>query len=155
VRRTEVIEVRSINAMKTRREHEIRGIMNAVFKNYKDERDAFVKRVEDGLLVNAFALRPVLKSQGDMLPWGRVQKLLKTGTGLYRATLEVRENCVRTLLGYGEAQSSDLLALDIDRVERDGMRRFVNVTSRFMPQPAVEVPVMKVAAVTTTEESDE
>lgn len=138
-------DVRTTSAARVRRENDIRGMMTRVFAAHREAREAFVKRMEEGQLLNPFSLRPVLKAQGDMLPWGRVQQLTRTGTALYPAMLEVRQNCLRALLGYGEAQTSDLIATDLDRIERDGMRRFINATARFIPQNMVEVPVIRAA----------
>jgi hypothetical protein len=122
---------------RTRREGEIRAMMAQVFRLHKEARDALEKRLAEGQLLNAFSLRPVLKAQADMLPWARVTRGMKdSNLGLYQAMLEVREVCVRTLLEFGEATSTDLIALDVDRQEREGMRRFVRATARFISPPS-------------------
>lgn len=124
---------RSTSAMRARRDAEVRALMGSVVNAYRKERAGLVERLNGDLALNAFALRPVLKVQADVMPWVRVQQLITKGTGAYQAMLEVRELCVRTLLNYGEATSADLLAADIDRGEREGMRRFLKATARFAP----------------------
>lgn len=130
-------ETRSTAATRARRETEIRALMAEAFRQHKTARDALSARLSEGLLLNAFAVRPVLRAQGDMLPWARVNRAARDGNlGVYNAMLEVRQMCVQTLLSFGEASSTDLIALDVDRVERDGMRRFVKATARFIsPAP--------------------
>lgn len=128
---------RSTSAARARREAEIRAMAAAVFRQHKEARDAFAKRLEEGQLLNAFAMRPVLKAQGNMLPWVRVTRgANENNLGIYAAMLEVRQICIQTLLSFGEAVSTDLLALEVDREEREGMRRFVKATARFIPPPS-------------------
>lgn len=140
-------DIRSTSAMRARRENEIRHMMTEVFRKHREAKEAFEKRLAEGQLLNAFAIRPVIRAQADMLPWVRVQQLTRVGMGLYPAMLEIRQNCLTTIIGYGEAQSSDLIALDLDRAEREGMRRFLKATARFTPPPAVAVPVLRNARV--------
>lgn len=124
---------RSTAATRARRDAEVRHLMSGVISAYRKERAGLAERLNTDHAINPFALRPVLKVQADVIPWVRVQQLITKGTGAYPAMLEVREHCVRTLLNYGEAVSSDLLAMELDRGEREGMRRFLKATARFAP----------------------
>lgn len=135
-------DTRSPSAVRARRENEIRHLMTAAFKRHKEARDELARRLEAGELINAFAMRPVLSAQADMLPWAKVQRVVRehTHVGLYQAMLDVRGAMISTVLGYPEAVNSDQLALEIDRVERDGMRRFIKATARFLTPPDQVMP---------------
>lgn len=135
-------DTRSPSAMRARRENEIRHLMTAAFKRHKEAREELARRLEAGELINAFAIRPVLSAQADMLPWAQVQRIMRqhTHVGLYQAMLDVRSMMISTVLGYPEAVNSDQLALEIDRVERDGMRRYIKATARFLTPPDQVMP---------------
>lgn len=150
----EVSEVRSQSGMRTRREHEIRAMMAKVFENHRVAKAAFVKSQQDGQLLGAFGMRPMLKAQADVIPWMRVQRKVTEGTSIYLATMQIRSELVRALLDYGEASMSDPLAMEIERVERDGMRRFIRATARFTDE-TVAVPVLNGSTISKPDESDE
>lgn len=126
-------DIRSAAQVKARREIEIRNQMTSIFTAHREAKEAFIARMNEGQLLNAFVLRSMISTQADMMPWGRVQQLVRTGTNIYNAMLEVRKHSINTLIGYGEAQTSDMLATDMDRAEREGMRRFIKITARYLP----------------------
>lgn len=124
---------RSTASVRARRDVEVRNMMAKVVAAYREERGKLAERLKTDHALNAFALRPVLKVQADVIPWVRVQSGVNKGIGAYKAMLEVRSYCARTLLDYAEAVNADLLVSDIDRMEREGMRRFLKATARFVP----------------------
>lgn len=113
-------------------------MMMNVIRAYREERGRLGEQLKTDHALNPFVLRPVLKVQADVIPWVRVQSLVSKGTNGYRAMLEVRSHCARTLLNYAEASGSDMLVAEIDRMEREGMRRFLKMTARFVPGTSPE-----------------
>lgn len=129
---------RSTASVRARRDIEVRNMMAKVIAAYREERAKLAERLKTDHALNAFALRPVLRVQADVIPWVRVQSGVSKGIGAYKAMIEVRSYCARTLLDYAEASNADLLVADIDRMEREGMRRFLKVTARFVPGTSPE-----------------
>jgi len=142
---------RSTSAVRARRDTEVRSMMMNVIRAYREERGKLAERLKTDHALNPFVLRPVLKVQADVIPWVRVQGLVTKGTNGYKAMMEVRSYCARTLLDYAEASGSDMLVAEIDRMEREGMRRYLKMTARFVPGTSPEA----VALGENTEETED
>ncbi|MDX3672753.1 hypothetical protein [Streptomyces europaeiscabiei] len=99
-------------------------------------RAAFNKAVAKGVRLTTFLIRPAMVAEFEAEPWHRVLLIIGKGTEPVTAVRKVREDATDTLLESAPSQSSDALTNEADRMQREGLRRFIRDTRRLVADQA-------------------
>ncbi|WP_333746114.1 hypothetical protein [Streptomyces sp. IBSBF 2950] len=91
-------------------------------------RAALAETIAAGGALDSHTFRPAMMAEAEALPWRHFLDLAKGGADTFEALGAVREALTRNLLDRGESQSTDAVANEIARLQRDAARQFLRST---------------------------
>ncbi|MDX3126574.1 hypothetical protein [Streptomyces scabiei] len=91
-------------------------------------RAALAETIAAGGALDSHTLRPAMTAEAEALPWRNLLELTKGGADIFEALDTVRATLTRNLLERGESQSTDALANDNARLQREADRQFLRST---------------------------
>ncbi|WP_333746115.1 hypothetical protein [Streptomyces sp. IBSBF 2950] len=101
-----------------------------------EERAAFNKAVAEGVRLTTFLIKPAMVAEFEAEPWHRVLRAIGKGVEPVTVVRQVREDAMNTLLESAPTQSSDALTNEADRMQREGLRKFIRDTRRLVADQA-------------------
>ncbi|MBP5926726.1 hypothetical protein F3K32_42735 [Streptomyces sp. LBUM 1483] len=91
-------------------------------------RAALAETIAAGGALDSHTFRPAMQAEAEALPWRHFLELTKGGTDTFEALGDVRAVLTRNLLERGESQSTDAIANDNARLQREADRQFLRST---------------------------